>query len=83
MERQGYDLELVRDDRLGWRAAFYVTGRVHSFTTATGSAFERTLAGAVQKAARDALQIGVSDGSDTTDSLWGRGRASFRASPTA
>jgi hypothetical protein len=46
MERQGYDLELVRDDRLGWRAAFYVTGRVHSFTTATDSAFERTLAGA-------------------------------------
>jgi hypothetical protein len=60
-ERQEFDLELVREDRLGWRAMFYSTGRVHSFTSSTGSAFERTLAGAVQKAARNALTRALAD----------------------
>jgi hypothetical protein len=45
MERQGYDLELVRDGRLGWRATFYLTGRVHSFTSSTGSSYEHARQG--------------------------------------
>src|SRR3989338_1423587 len=39
MARQGYDLALTRYAELGWRATFYVAGREHSPTGATGSAF--------------------------------------------
>jgi hypothetical protein len=38
MARQGYDLSLTRYANEGWRATFYVTGREHSATGATGSA---------------------------------------------
>jgi hypothetical protein len=58
MDRQGYDLELSRLDGLGWRASFYVTGRIHSFTEATGTAFEPTPWRAVQRAAWLALRAG-------------------------
>lgn len=58
MDRQGYDLELSRLDGLGWRASFYVTGRIHSFTETTGTAFEPTPWQAVQRAARRALRAG-------------------------
>src|SRR5262249_54334494 len=40
MARQGYDLSLTRHANEGWRATFYVTGREHSATSATGSAWE-------------------------------------------
>ena len=39
----------------GWRATFYVTGREHSPTGATGSAFEATPFRAVQVAAWETL----------------------------
>lgn len=55
MARQGYDLSLTRYDGLGWRATFYVTGREHSATSATASAFERTPSRAVHLAAWRAL----------------------------
>jgi hypothetical protein len=55
MERHGYDLELMRQDGLGWRATFYPTGRVHSFTAATGTAFAPAPWQAVQRAAWAAL----------------------------
>lgn len=55
MERQGYDVELMRQDGLGWRASFYVTGRVHSFTATTGTAFGATPWDAVHGAAWAAL----------------------------
>jgi hypothetical protein len=55
MARQGYDLSLSRYDDLGWRATFYVAGREHSPTAATGSAFDSTSCGAVQAAAWQAL----------------------------
>jgi hypothetical protein len=42
MARQGYDLSLTRYADEGWRATFYVTGREHSATRATGSAWEPT-----------------------------------------
>jgi hypothetical protein len=42
MARQGYDLSLTRYANEGWRATFYVTGREHSATRATGSAWEPT-----------------------------------------
>lgn len=58
MDRQGYDLELSRLDGLGWRASFYVTGRIHSFTETTGTAFEPTPGQAVQRAAWLALRAG-------------------------
>ena len=51
MARQGYDLSLTRYADLGWRATFYVTGREHSPTAATGSAFEPTPFRAVHVAA--------------------------------
>lgn len=51
MARQGFDLSLTRYADFGWRATFYVTGREHSPTGATGSAFEATPFRAVQKAA--------------------------------
>jgi len=56
MERQGYDLELSRLNGLGWRASFYVSGRIHSFTATTGTAFEPTPWRAVQRAAWRALR---------------------------
>lgn len=55
MARQGYDLSLTRYADLGWRATFYVTGREHSPTGATGSAFEATPFRAVQVAAWETL----------------------------
>jgi hypothetical protein len=51
MARQGYDLSLTRYDALGWRATFYLSGREHSPTAATGSAFEPTPFAAVLVAA--------------------------------
>jgi hypothetical protein len=51
MYRQGYDLSLTRYAGEGWRATFYVTGREHSATRATGSAWERTPWRAVQTGA--------------------------------
>ena len=55
MARQGYDLSLTRYANEGWRATFYVTGREHSATGATGSAWEPTPWRAVQGAAWEAL----------------------------
>ncbi len=55
MARQGYDLSLTRYTNEGWRATFYVTGREHSATRATGSAWEPTSWRAVQGAAWEAL----------------------------
>jgi hypothetical protein len=55
MARQGYDLSLTRYADFGWRATFYVTGREHSPTGATGSAFEATPFRAVQAAAWETL----------------------------
>jgi hypothetical protein len=51
MARQGYDVSLACYGELGWRATFYVTGREHAPTGATGSAFEPTPFRAVQVAA--------------------------------
>jgi hypothetical protein len=53
-ERFGYDLDVMRQDGIGWRAKFYDTGLIHSFTRWTGSVFEPMIFRAVQKAARDA-----------------------------
>jgi hypothetical protein len=39
MARQGYDLSITRYANEGWRATFYVMGREHSATGATGSAW--------------------------------------------
>jgi hypothetical protein len=55
MARQGHDLSLTRYADFGWRATFYVTGREHSPTGATGSAFEVTPFRAVQVAAWETL----------------------------
>ncbi len=55
MARQGYDLSLARYADLGWRATFYVSGREHSPTGASGSAFETTPFRAVQTAAWETL----------------------------
>jgi hypothetical protein len=55
MARQGFDLSLTRYADFGWRATFYVTGREHSPTGATGSAFEATPFRAVQVAAWETL----------------------------
>jgi hypothetical protein len=51
MARQGYDLQLTRYDKRGWRAMFYTTGMEHSPTSATGTAWERTPWHATQRAA--------------------------------
>src|SRR3989442_12598607 len=40
MARQGYDLQLTRYADEGWWATFFLTGREHSMTQATGSAWE-------------------------------------------
>ena len=55
MARQGYDLSLTRYADSGWRATFYVTGREHSPTGASGSAFEPTPFRAVHRAAWETL----------------------------
>jgi hypothetical protein len=43
MNRQGYDLALTQYPD-GWRCTFYTTGREHSLTSRTGSAWEPTAA---------------------------------------
>jgi len=43
MAHQGYDLQLTRYDERGWRAIFYTSGMEHSPTSATASAWKRTL----------------------------------------
>jgi len=55
MARQGYDLSLTRYADFGWRATFYVTGREHSPTGASGSAFEPTPFRTVQRAVWETL----------------------------
>lgn len=54
MNRQGYDLALTQYPD-GWRCTFHTTGREHSLTSRTGSAWEKTAALAVQQAAARAL----------------------------
>jgi hypothetical protein len=51
MARQGYGLQLTRDDEKGWRATFYATGMEHSPTSTTGTAWERRPWHATQRAA--------------------------------
>jgi len=46
---------VTRYDEQGWRATFYTSGREHSPTSATGTAWELTPWRAVQGAAREAL----------------------------
>ena len=62
MARQGYDLQLTRYDKRGWRATFYTTGMEHSPVSATGSAWEPTPWRAVQGAAREALRKASANG---------------------
>jgi hypothetical protein len=54
MTRQGYDLSLTQYP-VGWKCSFYTTGREHSLTSGTGSAWEKTAALAVQRAAARGL----------------------------
>jgi hypothetical protein len=56
MARQGYDLSLTRYATEGWRATFYISGKEHSATSATGSAWEATPWRAVQVAAWEVLR---------------------------
>jgi hypothetical protein len=56
MARQGYDLQLTRYTNDGWRATFFLTGREHSMTQATGSAWEPSPWRAVQGAAWETLK---------------------------
>ena len=56
MARQGYDLALTRYANEGWRATFYPCGREHSFTSTSGSAWEKTPWQAVQRAAWETLE---------------------------
>jgi hypothetical protein len=60
MAKQGYDLQLTRYAEAGWRATFYVSGREHSPTQATGTAWERTPWRAVHVAALGALHRAIS-----------------------
>jgi hypothetical protein len=60
MARLGYDLQLTRYADEGWRATFYVTGREHSITQTTGSAWESTPWRAVQGAAWEVLRKAAS-----------------------
>jgi hypothetical protein len=55
MQRQDYDLELSRYDGRGWHATLFVTGMMHSLTSATGTASEPTPWRVVQVAAWEAL----------------------------
>ena len=61
MNRQAYDLDLTQYPG-GWRCTFFVTGREHSLTAWTGSAWEKTAALAVQRAAARALDRMEGDG---------------------
>jgi hypothetical protein len=54
MNRQAYDLELTQYPE-AWRCTFFTTGREHSLTSTTGSAWEKTPWLAVQRAAARAL----------------------------
>src|SRR3989449_3857086 len=56
MARQGYDLQLTRYANEGWRATFFLTGREHSMTQATGLAWEPTPWRAAPRAAWGALK---------------------------
>ena len=58
MARQGYDLQLTRYDKKGWRATFYTTGMEHSPTSASGTSWERTPWHATQRAAWETLKGG-------------------------
>jgi hypothetical protein len=51
MRRQAYDLYLARYAEDGWRCTFFTTGKEHSLTSTTGSAWEKTPWLAVQRAA--------------------------------
>ena len=42
MAYEGFDLQLARYDKRGWRATFYTTVMEHSPTSATGTGWERT-----------------------------------------
>ena len=55
MQRQDYDLELARYDGRGWHATFFVTGMMHSLTSATGSGSGPTPWRAVQVVAWNTL----------------------------
>jgi hypothetical protein len=55
MYRQGYDLSLTRYASEGWRATFYNSGKEHSPTSATASAWEPVPWRAVQRVAWEAL----------------------------
>ena len=61
MSRQGYDLSLTQYPD-GWKCTFYTTGREHSLTSRTGSAWEKTAALAVQRAAAPTLDKSESQG---------------------
>ena len=56
MARQGYDLSLTRYANEGWRATFYTSGKEHSATSASGSAWQPTPWRAVQGAAWETLR---------------------------
>jgi hypothetical protein len=55
MARQGYDLELRRYDRQGWRAMFFPEGFEHGLTSHSGAGWPPNPWQAGQEAARDAL----------------------------
>jgi hypothetical protein len=55
MARQGYDLELRRYDRQGWRAMFFPEGFEHSLTAHAGARWALSPWAAVQQAAHDTL----------------------------
>jgi hypothetical protein len=42
LHRQGFDLQLARYAEDGWRCTFFTTGKEHSLTSTTGSAWEKT-----------------------------------------
>jgi hypothetical protein len=55
MHRQGFDLYLAQYADEGWQCTFFVTGKEHSLTSLTGSAWEKTAPLAVQRAAARSL----------------------------
>jgi hypothetical protein len=61
MARFGYDLQLTRYGREGWRATFYVAGTAHSVTASIGSAWASEPWRAVQQAASEALRKGETE----------------------
>ena len=54
-EAAGFDLHLAQYADEGWRCTFYTTGKEHSLTATTGTAWEPTPWLAVQRAAARAL----------------------------